>query len=54
MHYRYLYSIDRNRKVFKKLFPPRLFEIFIDIGHYTQALSAYSQLMHTINTLPVT
>ena len=50
---RYLFSMERNRRVFKKLFPPSLFEMFINIGHYVRDLSAYSQLMHTINTLPV-
>lgn len=45
--------MERNRKVFKKLFPPNLFECFIDIGHYSRDLSCYSPLVHTINTLPV-
>ena len=51
--HRYLFSMERNRRVFKKLFPPELFVAFIDIGHYTSSLSAYSQLVHTINALSV-
>ena len=50
---RYLFSVERNRKIFKKLFPPNLFEMFINIGHYTRNLAAYSALMQSINTLPV-
>ena len=42
---RYLFSMERNRKVFKRLFPPDLFAMFIDIGHYSTALPAYSELV---------
>ena len=45
--------MERNRKIFKKLFLPNLFESFIDIGHYNRSLSAYTPLLHTINTLTV-
>ena len=51
--HRYLFSMERNRRVFKKLFPPDLFVTFIDIGHYNSRLSAYSKLVHTINNLSV-
>ena len=50
---RYLFSMERHRPVFKRLFPPNLFGTFIDIGHYRYNLSAYSQLVHAINNLPV-
>ena len=51
--YRYLFSMERNRRVFKKFFPPQLFETFIDIGHYTRDLDSYTALMKAVNTLPV-
>jgi hypothetical protein len=38
---RYVYSVERNRKVFKRLFPPDLFAAFIDIGHYASDLEHY-------------
>ena len=50
---RYLFSMERHRPVFKRLFPPNLFAMFIDIGHYTCDLYAYSHLVHAINNLPV-
>lgn len=36
-----------------RLFPPDLFESFITIGHYQWDIAAYSNLVDTINTLPV-
>ena len=45
--------MERNRQLFKRLFPPQLFETFIDIGHYERDLSAYASLVHMVNTLPV-
>ena len=50
---RYLFSMERNRQLFKRMFPPNLFELFIDVGHYVRELSAYCPLVHMINTLPV-
>lgn len=32
-------------QVFKRLFPPDLFAMFIDIGHYNTALAAYTELV---------
>jgi len=42
---RYLFSMERNRKVFKRLFPPDLFALFIDIGHYNTSLNAYADVV---------
>ncbi|KAJ9514817.1 hypothetical protein QJQ45_028486, partial [Haematococcus lacustris] len=42
---RFLFSMERNRKVFKRLFPPDLFAAFIDLGHYNASLGAYSSLV---------
>ena len=37
--------MERNRKVFKRLFPPDLFALFIDIGHYNASLNAYADVV---------
>lgn len=41
---RYVYSVERNRKVFKRLFPPDLFAAFIDVGHYESDIEHYQEL----------
>jgi len=41
---RYLFSVERNRKVFKRLFPPALFAAFIDVGHYQSDVKMYRPL----------
>jgi len=41
---RYVYSVERNRKVFKRLFPPDLFAAFIDVGHYESDIEHYHEL----------
>lgn len=38
---------------FCRLFPPDLFEIFIDIGHYVRDISAYEELVSKLNLLKV-
>jgi len=38
---RFLNCIEKNRKVFKFLFPPKLFEAFIDAGNYERNLHSY-------------
>ncbi|KAM9023042.1 LOW QUALITY PROTEIN: serine/threonine-protein kinase Nek10 [Ara ararauna] len=48
---RFLFSMERNRHIFKRLFPPDLFEIFIDIGHYVRDISAYEELVSKLNLL---
>ncbi|KAK9804225.1 hypothetical protein WJX72_002077 [[Myrmecia] bisecta] len=42
---RYLFSVERNRKMFKRMFPPELFAAFIDMGNYAHALPAYLPLV---------
>ncbi|XP_066440829.1 serine/threonine-protein kinase Nek10 isoform X3 [Eleutherodactylus coqui] len=49
---RFLFSMERNRDLFKRLFPPDLFEMFIDIGHYIREISAYEALVSKLNSLP--
>ncbi|XP_042673096.1 serine/threonine-protein kinase Nek10 [Centrocercus urophasianus] len=48
---RFLFSMERNRHIFRRLFPPDLFEIFIDIGHYVRDISAYEELVSKLNLL---
>lgn len=31
---RYVYAVERNRTVFKRLFTPDTYALFIDVGHY--------------------
>ncbi|XP_074981831.1 serine/threonine-protein kinase Nek10 isoform X1 [Caretta caretta] len=48
---RFLFSMERNRHLFKRLFPTDLFENFIDIGHYVRNISAYEELVSKLNSL---
>nr|XP_028699456.1 serine/threonine-protein kinase Nek10 isoform X5 [Macaca mulatta] len=48
---RFLFSMERNRPLFKRVFPTDLFEIFIDIGHYVRDISAYEELVSKLNLL---
>ncbi|PVD29855.1 hypothetical protein C0Q70_09112 [Pomacea canaliculata] len=49
---RFLFSMERNRRMFKQVFPAELFEMFIDVGHYNKNLSAYAPLVEKLNSLP--
>ncbi|XP_041963319.1 serine/threonine-protein kinase Nek10 isoform X2 [Alosa sapidissima] len=46
---RFLFSIERNRHLFKKLFPSDLFEMFIDVGHYVRDIAAYEPLQEKVS-----
>ncbi|KAJ7322495.1 hypothetical protein JRQ81_018782 [Phrynocephalus forsythii] len=48
---RFLFSMERNRHLFKRLFPADLFESFIDIGHYVREICAYEDLVFKLNSL---
>uniref|UniRef100_A0A671ENH6 Serine/threonine-protein kinase Nek10 n=1 Tax=Rhinolophus ferrumequinum TaxID=59479 RepID=A0A671ENH6_RHIFE len=48
---RFLFSMERNRPLFKRLFPTDLFEVFIDVGHYVRDISAYEELVSKLNLL---
>ncbi|CAG6013929.1 unnamed protein product [Menidia menidia] len=48
---RFLFSVERNRHLFKRLFPTDLFEMFIDVGHYVRDLAAYEGLQTKISLL---
>ncbi|XP_042561426.1 serine/threonine-protein kinase Nek10-like [Clupea harengus] len=46
---RFLFSIERNRHLFKRLFPSDLFEMFIDVGHYIRDITAYQALQEKVS-----
>ncbi|XP_029306527.1 LOW QUALITY PROTEIN: serine/threonine-protein kinase Nek10 [Cottoperca gobio] len=46
---RFLFSMERNRHLFKRLFPTDLFELFIDVGHYVRDLTAYKGLQTKVS-----
>ncbi|XP_056098619.1 serine/threonine-protein kinase Nek10 [Rhinichthys klamathensis goyatoka] len=48
---RFLFSMERNRHHFKRLFSPELFEMFIDVGHYVRDITAYEPLQEKISLL---
>ena len=46
---RYLYSTERNRKPFKRLFPSEVFTLFVDrVGHWKEELRPYEQVVAEI------
>nr|XP_018673190.1 serine/threonine-protein kinase Nek10 [Ciona intestinalis] len=48
---RFLFSMERNRKMFKRLFPPDMFQSFIDIGHYVRESEEYKPLVEQLNSM---
>ncbi|KAG7216469.1 hypothetical protein INR49_001955 [Caranx melampygus] len=46
---RFLFSVERHRHLFKRLFPTDLFELFIDVGHYVRDLTAYEGLQTKVS-----
>ena len=49
---RFLYSTEKNRAVFKNLFPPDIFANFIDIGNYVYDINAYRPVVNVIVNMP--
>lgn len=49
---RFLFSVERNRKLFKRIFPADFFAAFIDIGHYVWDSKPYHALTQLYNELP--
>ncbi|XP_061101244.1 serine/threonine-protein kinase Nek10 [Conger conger] len=49
---RFLFSRERSRHLFKRLFSPNLFEMFIDVGHYVRDIAAYETLQKKVSLLP--
>ena len=51
---RFLFSIEKNRKSFKRVFPPEIFGNFIDIGNFNRNFQSYLPLLKKINKrLPI-
>lgn len=48
---RFIFSIEKNRKIFKSIFPPALLGPFIDIGNFVKQLSRYKQLASVYDSL---
>ncbi|XP_041731295.2 serine/threonine-protein kinase Nek10-like isoform X2 [Coregonus clupeaformis] len=46
---RFLFSMERNRHLFKRLFPTDLFELFIDVGHYVRDITVYEALQAKVS-----
>jgi len=46
---RFLYSVEKNRKAFKLIFPPEIFGSFIDIGNYNKDFQSYIPLLKKFN-----
>ena len=51
MFLRYLYSVEKNRKAFKLVFPPEIYGPFIDIGNYQQDWERYENCLEKLSTL---
>lgn len=49
---RFVYSVEKNRKMYKRLFPPDIFADFIDIGNYVYEFGPYKALVKQINGMP--
>jgi serine/threonine protein kinase len=48
---RLIFSLEKNRKYFKQLFPTKILGIFIEIGNYKHSLNLYNQLITEFNSL---
>lgn len=46
---RFLFSVEKNRKSFKVVFPPEIFGSFIDIGNFNRNFSSYISLLRKMN-----
>ena len=51
---RYLYSTERNRKPFKRLFPSEVFTLFVDrVGHWKEELQPYEEVVAAVGAMDV-
>jgi len=49
---RFLFSLERNRRSFRRIFAPSIFERFIEIGQYQRDLEKCRKLAHVLVELP--
>lgn len=47
---RIIFSLEKNKKYFKKVFSTKLLSIFIDIGNYKHNLNLYEKFINEINS----
>lgn len=50
---RFIYSVERNRKMFRKIFPSSVFGPFVDVGNYVDEIGAYQDLLGQFKSLTV-
>jgi hypothetical protein len=43
--------LEKNRKIYKKIFPPELLGRFIDIGHFVKAFDNYKECLKVFDNL---
>jgi NIMA (never in mitosis gene a)-related kinase len=48
---RYVCSLEKNRKIFKRIFPSELLGPFFDIGHFVKPPEAYLKTLKAFNEL---
>jgi len=48
---RFVFSTERNRKIFRRLFPPEFFAAFIDVGHFVKDIDRYVGLAQQLSSL---
>lgn len=44
-------SLERNRKIFKQIFPNELLMPFIDVGHFVKPLKNYTKTLEIFNKM---
>ena len=48
---RYLFSLNKNRDQYRRLFPTQIFELFLSIGNFQRDLNAYRAIADAWNTI---
>jgi len=49
---RSIFAVERNRKVIKQVFPPRLFALFVDVGNYVNEVENYAPVFREYVNMP--
>ncbi|CAF4287771.1 unnamed protein product [Rotaria socialis] len=50
---RYLFSLNKNRDQYRRLFPTKIFELFLIIGNFQRDLNAYKPVTDAWNAIPI-
>jgi NIMA (never in mitosis gene a)-related kinase len=48
---RFLFSLERNRRLFKRLFTAELFDLFLRVEHYKIDLRLYYTMVNFVNAM---